>query len=361
MHRQLVILGLLVTWSMGRPAAAEPAMVEPAGGKPGSGGPQVMKGNLESYLTAITYGAEGDGLWQPPTSKQRDGLRATLQRLLGGSIQQAVQSAQNAGFRLIEFTDRQSTIVYYVVRDEPTAANVSPGGTYVWRPDATFPAVVEVPHPDSDDLTHLQGIQLFISSGSELLVLAGTNRRSDLTLSPCDGAAADDYRRSDASHAVDHLFQVAHVTIEDTMVDPLFLQLHGFGSDGYAELSVQCGYSPPAAALKLLVNVSDGFHDTSSDGSGAPPPGSFAHTLVETVNADQTIRACLYNEDTSTYGGTRTTQGRYTNGSADACNQHALQSQGRFIHLEQSHDVREHERPLLNDLITQTLLSYFAP
>ena len=145
------------------------------------------------------------------------------------------------------------------------------------------------------------------------------------------------------------------------MVDPLFLQLHGFGSEGYAELSVQCGYSPPATALKLLVNVSDGFRDTSSNGSGAPPAGSFARTLVETVNADQTIRACLYNEDTSTYGGTQTAQGRYTNGSANACNQDAPQSQGRFIHIEQSVDVRQHERSLMNDLITQALLGYFAP
>lgn len=362
MHRPLVILCLLVTWNldMGRPAA-EPARVEPAAGKPGPAGPEIMQGNLASYLTAITYGAEGDGLWQPPTKKQRDALRATLQQLIAGSIQQAAQSAQNARFRLIEFTDLQSTVVYYVVRDEATAANVSPGGTYVWRPDATLPAVVEVPHPESDNLTHLQGIELFLDSGAELLFLAGTNRRSDATLSPCDGAAENDYRRSDAAHAVDHLFHVAHVTIEDTMVDPLFLQLHGFGSDGYAELSVQCGYSPPATALKLLANISDGLRDTSANGSGAPPAGSFARTLVETINADQTIRACLYNEDTSIYGGTLTVQGRYTNGSGSACNQDAPQSQGRFIHIEQSVDIREHERSLMNDLITQTLLSYFAP
>jgi hypothetical protein len=364
MHRHLVILGLLVTWSMGQPAAAEPAVISAvidAAGKPGAGGPEIMKGNLAAYLGAITYGVAGDGLWQPPTSAQRDGLRATLQHLLAGSLAQAVQSAQSAGFRLIELTDRQSAVVYYVIRDEPTTANVSPGGTYVWRPDATFPAVVEVPHPDSDDLTHLQGIELFIDSGAELLLLAGTHRRSDLVLSPCSAAIVEDYRRSDPAHAVDHLFHVAHVTLEDTMAEPLFLQLHGFGSDGFVELSAQCGYSPPATALKLLVNISDGLRDTSADGSGAPPPGSFARTLVETVNADQTIRACLHNEDTSIYGGTLTTQGRYTNGSVDACNLFALQSSQRFIHIEQSHDVREHERALMNALIARALLRYFAP
>jgi hypothetical protein len=361
MHRHLVILSLAVAWSAGRPAAAAPAAVAPTGGKPGNGGPQIIRGDLASYLGLITYGAEGDGLWQPPTRKQQDGLQAALQHLLGGSVSLAVQSAQGAGFTLIEFTDRQRDTVYYVLRDAPTAANVSRGGTYVWRPDAAFPAVVEVPHPDSDSLTHLQGIELFIDAGAEFLFLAGTNRRSDLTPSPCDGAAENDYRRSDAAHAVEHLFQVAHATVEDTMVDPLFLQLHGFGAAGYTELSVQCGHSVPDTAPKLLVNVSDGFRDTSADGAGAPAPGSFARTLVETVNADQTIRACLFNEDTTIYGGTQAVQGRYTNGSADACTRNALQSQGRFIHIEQSHDVREHERALMNSLITQTLLGYFAP
>jgi hypothetical protein len=337
----------------------ERAAVTSAGEPRLDGALQIMQGDLEIFLTSIAYGEAEDGRWRFPPLEKRNLVRTALEQLLASQISLAAQTAQSAGFALIKYTDPVRGL-YYVLRDPPITGNISPGGTYVWRPSAAFAAVVEVPHPADDARTHLQGIELFLDAGAELLLLAGTSRRSDATLSPCDDAVADDFRRSDAAHAVKHLFHVAHEVAEDVLDGPLFLQLHGFGSEGYDDLVAQCG-SGASGTLDLLVNISDGFRDTSASGAGAPPAGSFARTLAETIAAEGTIRACLYNDDTSIYGGTSNAQGRYTNGSVDACTEHAPESQGRFLHLEQSYDVRTHRRDLMNALITQALAHYFGP
>lgn len=355
MHKYSMICAVWVVLVSGTETTA---MASPGEPRPDAA-LQSMQGDIEAFLTSIAYGEAEDGRWRFPALEKRTLVKTALERLLAGQISQAAQSAQSAGFALIEYTDPARGL-FYILRDPPITGNISRGGTYVWRPDAAFVAVVEVPHPADDARTHLQGIELFLDAGAELLLLAGTSRRSDGTLSPCDDAVDDDFRRSDAAHAVKHLFHVAHEVAEDELDEPLFIQLHGFGSAGYDALLAQCG-AAAAGSLRLLVNISDGFRDTSASGSGAPPAGSFARVLADTVNEEGTIRACLYNQDTSIYGGTSNAQGRYTNGSVDACTEHAPESRGRFLHLEQSYDVRTHRRALMNALITEALSRYVAP
>jgi hypothetical protein len=356
-HRYLVICAVLIVWSVLVPGVETTAVARPAA--PHLDGIQNLQGDIETFLTSIAYGEAEDGRWRFPSLEKRAQVRAALTQLLAGQTSLAAQSAQSAGFALIKYTDPARGL-YYILRDPPITGNISPGGTYVWRPSPVFAAVVEVPHPADDARTHLQGIELFLDAGAELLILAGTSRRSDATLSPCDDAVDDDFRRSDAAHAVKHLFHVAHEVAEDELDQPLFIQLHGFGSEGYDDLLAQCG-GATSGTLDLLVNISDGFRDTSASGSGAPPAGSFARVLADAVNDEGSIRACLYNQETSIYGGTSNAQGRYTNGSVDACTEHAPESRDRFLHLEQSYDVRTHRRALMNSLITEALGRYYGP
>lgn len=362
MQRYLPILAVLVMWAV--LAVAGLPGVETAAARPLEPAPeaalQIMQGDIEVFLTSIAYGVAEDRIWRLPSLEKRNLVKTALEQLMAGSITQSAQSAQSAGFALIKYTDPQRGL-YYVLRDPPITGNISPGGTYVWRPSAAFNAVVEVPHPADDARTHLQGIELFLDANAKFLLLAGTSRRSDATLSPCDDAVTGDFRRSDAAHAVKHLFQVAHEVADNRLGAPLFVQLHGFGLEGFDELLAECGGTATVGSLDLLVNISDGFRDTSANGAGAPPGGSFARILNDTVNEEGTIRACLYNQDTSIYGGTSNVQGRYTNDSVDACTEHAAQSRGRFLHLEQSYDVRTHQRALMNSLITEAMSRYFSP
>lgn len=319
---------------------------------------QILEGDLEAYLGSIKYGQADDGRWQLPSMGDLEALRSTFEGLLSGTINQAARAATTAGFLLVEFRDPRRGW-FYLLRDAPTADNVSIGGTYVWNPTAPFPTVIEVPHPLEDEYTSKQGIELYLASHALLLSLSGTHPDSDRVRSVCDGAAAKDYRRSDPAHSGQHYFHVVHQVAERVLNQPLFIQLHGVGAAGYRGLKEECGCHSPPGALGLLVNVSDGLHATGN-GRGAPDEDSFSSRLVDAVNADGMIHACLYNRDTSSYGGTLNMQGRYTNGSTDPCTRHAPASSGRFIHLEQSNDLRKYRRARMNQLITETLASYFG-
>jgi hypothetical protein len=317
-------------------------------------------GDIEAYLKTADYGTENDGIWTMPSPFETSAFATALGNLIAGDLAQAAQDAGSIGFQLIEYTDPARGL-FYILRDTPDGSKISRGGTYVWNPQASYRSVIEVPHPNSDSRTDEQGIELFLASRSSLLLLSGTHRRSDSVLSQCSYSSANDYRRSDPAHAEEHLFHVAHVVAENSLIEPLFIQLHGFGSSGYTELKKQCKHRTPKKDPELLVNVSDTFKDRSGDGSGAPPPGSFARTLTETINAEGTIKACLYNEDTESYGGTLNVQARYTNHSVDPCHAYAETNDGRFIHLEQSYNTRRYQRPLMTSLIIAALQAYFGP
>lgn len=329
----------------------------PAAVAPASSAIIPASGDIESYLKLIAFGSEDDEVWFLPSSNDMQAFASAVASLLTGDYEQSAQSAVSIGFQLIQFTDPDRG-TFYILRDTPNADDISPGGTYVWKSQAQYPLVVEVPHPRHDTHTNKEGIELFLSADASMLLLAGTHRNSDLIESTCDGASSNDYRRSDPAHAGAHFFHVAHEQVENTLFEPLYIQFHGFGSSAYKSLSKQCDHNVSGNDPQLLVNVSDTYRDTS--GSGAPPPGSFARTLSETINAEGTIKACLYNEDTSIYGGTLNMQGRYTNGSVDPCDEYALANNGRFIHLEQSYNTRRYQRPLMVSLIITALETYLG-
>lgn len=316
-----------------------------------------MSGDIEAYLKAIEYGAADDGLWTLPSSVVTSIFTQALALMFAGAYEQAALEAERIEFQLIEYTDPVRG-VRYILQDTPNADNIIPGGTYVWNPRALYPMVVEVPHPRYDSNTNHEGIELFLASESALLVLSGTHRRSDALLTTCDGASSNDYRRSDPAHAEAHLFHAAHAQAEDSLHEPLFIQLHGFGAAAYDQLKRECKHRTKRNDPALLVNVSDGYKDSS--GTGAPPAGSFARILHDTINDDRTIKSCLYNEDTLSYGGTVNVQGRYTNGSLSPCTTNAARQGGRFIHLEQSYNTRRYERALLIALIQQSLQIYYG-
>ena len=315
-----------------------------------------MSGDIEAYLKAIEYGVTDDMLWTLPSSSATSVFVQTIALMLAGEYEDAAREAQRIDFKLIEYTD-PARGVHYILQDTPNADNITPGGTYVWNPRALYPVVVEVSHPRFDSNTSKEGIELYLASESAWLLLSGTHRRSDTTLTTCDGASSNDYRRSDPAHAEAHFFHAAHAQIDDSLHEPLFIQLHGFGAAAYDQLKRECKHRTKRRDPELLVNVSDGYKDTS--GTGAPPAGSFARILHDTINDDRTIKSCLYNEDTRSYGGTLNVQGRYTNGSLAPCTTHAADHNGRFIHLEQSYNTRRYERPLLISLIQQALSTYY--
>lgn len=341
-------------YPLGADASAPPAT--DAGAAPAPMGLIRTSGDVHGYLENISYGGDGDGIWQPSSRATMEGFSSALRALLLGDLADASTRAMRIGFQVIEHSDPQRGI-FYILRSAPGKDGPSPGGTYVWNPRARVPLVVEVPHPAHDGGTDAQGIELFLAAEATLLLLSGTHRYSDLAPSTCQRTGDSKLRRSDPAHSVDHLFHLAHVQAEDTLDQPLFIQLHGVGDQAYEKLKNQCKHRPGENDPELLINVSEGFHKRRKPKDG--PPDSFAYRLAEMVNQDGTIKACLFHQDTHIYGGTRNVQGRYTNGSPDPCNEHGTHNSGRFVHVEQSNDVRQSYRILLRTLILDTLTVYY--
>ncbi len=338
----------------GQGCGAEPSPATPATPPlppPNSAVIVEASGDLRAYLAAVYYGSADDERWWLPTAAEMFAFEAALSRLIAGDVEASARMAWEINFQLVRFSD-SARGEFYVLREEPAADGSSPGGVYVWRPRARYNAVIEVPHPVSDIGTDTQGIELFLHTEAAALLISGTHRRSDPERSTCDGASGNDYRRSDPAHSALHLFQVAHEQLEDELDEPLFIQLHGLGDDALQEL---CGQCAPARMSNPgpMVNISEAV-----SAAGEPRPESFAHLLAETVDDDGTVDACLYNRDTSIYGGTLNVQGRYTNGASAPCGSEPKRSSGRFIHLEQSKHTRGRHRALINGLVADALAEH---
>lgn len=319
----------------------------------------VASGDIEAFLSASRHGEADDGRWLAVDPMESRAFSVAMRSLIAGDLDRAARAAVTIGFQVIEYTDPERGI-FHVLRDMPDTEGISRGGTYVRNPRARYPVVIEVPHPVHEENTSVEGIRLFLQSSASLLSLAGTHRRSDGEATHCDGGSENGYRRSDPSHMVEHLFHIAHVQADLALHEPLFIQLHGFGDDAYEQLKAECGHVTSGDDPGLLVNVSEAVYDPANLDASVPGERSFARVLANRMNHEGSIRACLFSEDTTIYGGTQNTQGRYTNGSRDPCRTQATVNSGRFVHLEQSYNVRMNHADLVVSMLVHVIEAYFT-
>ncbi|UTW44968.1 hypothetical protein KFE80_11355 [bacterium SCSIO 12696] len=320
--------------------------------------PPVQMGSLEAELVAIEYGTANDNQWQRPSSQIRSTLASVIDEIINQRIDDAHTEALTIGYEVVVFTDTDVTPnrVHHILREVqqvPASASTG-GGTYVFDNNGRD-LVIESPHPLSDINTELQGIELYLATGAKALLLSGTRRDSSTSVGTCQAGFAD----SDASHNIEHLFQVSHEALDSG--DTLFLQLHGFGSSTRATLQSQC--DPTANAF--LVNLSESVNDLSD-----PVLGGFIHELDAQIMAGGSITSCLYSPSqdvdindrfTSSLGGTLNTQGRFNNSSPSLCDQPATANSRRFIHIEQSFDIRmgQGDRAIMNGHIVDAVETFF--
>ena len=320
--------------------------------------PPTQSGSLEALLKNIEYGTMNDNQWQRPSSETRNALSTVIDHIINNRINDAHSEAQTIDYEVMEFTDTDVTPnrTHYLLREEVQvpASTSTGGGTYVFYLDGRN-LVIESPHPLSDIDTELQGVETYLATNAKALLLSGTRRDSSTSVDSCQAGFAD----SDASHNIEHLFQVAHEAVDDG--NTLFLQLHGFGSSSRANLRSQCD----PTANDRLVNLSESVNALSD-----PVLGGFIHELDTRITAGGMIASCIYSPSqnidindrfTSSLGGTLNTQGRFTNGSASPCDQAATVSSRRFIHIEQSFDIRmsEGDRQIMTNHIVEAVEAFF--
>ncbi len=301
----------------------------------------VISGSLEQFLKSIDY---GDNNWAEPSADQEASFRQMVNAFLVEDYVAAADVGNSINYDLIEYTNTDTTpaSIYYLLMGQARAKQ--PGflgwGVYALLPSGRD-ALIQAPHPQSDLYTEHQAIELYLDSSSALLALSDARRDSSPTLSSCTGS----YPNSDGVHHLNHPFQYFHEAVSDLSSATHFLQLHGFGSSSLKSLKKQCHSNNDN-----LVNLSEGINYR---------PGRKDQSLMLTLEAaidDLTpIEACIYGRDTKSLGATTNTGGRYTNGSIDACNTGAEVSSNRWLHIEQSYQVRSAFRAEMNQAIIQAL------
>ncbi|MDQ7068693.1 MAG: hypothetical protein Q9M40_12360 [Sulfurimonas sp.] len=306
-----------------------------------------IEGSLSLYINKMLKQASllNDALWQLSSNVEHDNARTIVNYIIHQEYSQANTQAETVGATLLEFHDINKTyyILHFGLEKLINDEYKSIGGTYIFYPKGNNIAI-QVPHPIFDTNTKNQGIETYLNLESKYLLLAGTHRNS----SSIDSNCQSNYKESDVAHnEADYFYQVHNaLSLADNKI--LFIEFHGFGSDTRNRIWNECDSSKNVN----IINISEGVDDFNSSNS--------IHRLATYLQNNSSIKVCLYNPSqdfnqtdiyTSSLGGTTNVSARFTNGVNDVCSVSAISSSSRFIHIEQSYEVRQNERAtILNAL-----------
>ncbi|MGB5292519.1 MAG: hypothetical protein WBN41_13840 [Lysobacterales bacterium] len=321
-----------------------------------------QSGDLESYLNGLTFGNENDGIFQIPTAGQLVEFENVVVLVLQRDYELANNSALQLGYEVIAYTDTVSEKLYYILREinpVPSLLSVG-GGTYIFRPSATYNVAIHAPHPKSDLNTSKEAITTFLTGDVRYFMMAGAHRRSHPAPSSCQDFS--DYRPSDAVHNTAHYFYVAHKAMEDFDNTIHYIELHGYGASSFETIASQCD----TAGNPAVANISETVSDDDAQAY------TMMHSLESVLNKGGEIKACIFstildtgaNDKYTRYlSGSTNTAARYTNGSTSVCDQAAVVANNshRYVHVEQSWAIRETAamRELMAAHINEAIQDYF--
>lgn len=280
-----------------------------------------LSGDIFQYIEntiANMPGSDG-GQFANMLPFEEEDWRDLLDLLVDRKYADVAELAPDLGYRLVRYMDINGFVIkeFYILEKAPGGNNY--WGTYIFNPNICRNLVIQSPHPKYDSNTGVQGIHIFRNINAYAYFLSGTHRCNDSSASGCSGTttacgASSPYRRSDVAHNTLSAFHIATEVVHDQMPELTFVQLHGFAKQS----------SDP------FVIMSNGTRDA--------PPNDYALAIRNgLLDEDPGLTFRIGHIDLSwdrLLGGTNT-QGRYINGSTDACTQNAEMSDGRFIHIEQ--------------------------
>lgn len=261
---------------------------------------------------ALDVSEPGSERYEVPSIARLDALGRSIDAAIDGDLRSAIAEAAIAEYALCEDGD----VLIWRPSDTTGQARIA------WRRSGTRGLVLEAPHPFHDSGTLEEARELFRAMGARVLIGAGAHRCAN-SAPGCEGMSTscgdpNGYRVSDAAHNAIATFQRAHERFAERFGSDFVVSVHGMGDAG---ASLSDGTNDPVGASSRVsvlaaALVDRGFASITSCNSGAGVP------VVE--------RLC----------GTTNTQGRHVNGSPDACNVGSPSASGRFVHFEQSREVR---------------------
>ncbi len=335
-------------------ATAGIAFIAMAGSTPALAPIEVVSGDLESYLVGVPIPSHNTSpdvdMYVPPNPAERATFAQALDHFVAGRIQSGADAAEAVNYRTIIFNDSPRDDYKIVLREKSTDTKYR--GLFAISLTPTRDLVVESPHPLFDG-TRAQAINIYIETGARAFMQSGTHRNNSTTVSPCDGTQSngDPYYISDMAHATDSFFQVAHERLAAGYPESLAFSVHGMSSPS----------ANTADADVVMSNGTTGNISVFSD--------SWSRQVAARMNELRTSGALGRSRSAASHqtlgevlplSGSTNTQGRQTNGSADACTISVSSAPlpERFLHMEQSPAVRASESSWA--FVIQTYQELFA-
>lgn len=262
----------------------------------------------------------------------RAGLfRAMLKTALAAEWAELNTGATAAGYRAFVLVEDTG---WYLVLDDAVDGL---GPTVVLSPAPKRDLIAEAPHPVVDRYTAPETALLVTQLGARAAIVAGANRCAAAAESPCSGTTKvckahgkAPYRDSDVAHNPETLFHAAHEILAAQWPQAVVFSIHGFGKtrtapDTWAVIS-DGGRGEGGSADRLTRRLRDRLRVLLDGGDAravaCDDPGDRRFGFARLCAATNV-------------------QGRHLNGSADTCRQSVEQASGRFLHIEQTLDLRD--------------------
>jgi hypothetical protein len=318
-------------------APAEPASVTPAASL--ADVLPTRQGNLVDYLQTRAVSPPNSGGFQAPGDFELGAFEQAVQQLLLGATPEGVAALGQLGYAVTLF--QQDGGGSWLLLEELLPQRG--GGTVALNLAPARDLWLEAPHSDSDEGTLRQGAVQAVALGARALLLNGANRCASATPTPCGGVTrtcGGSLRISDSAHFPRTFFTAAHRALRAASPDGVAVSLHGMEGEG-----------SEAAVV--------------SDGTRQPQPGSLSVLLRDAINRRLSAGRAFSCNDPADEGkfrplcGTTNVQGRFDNGSPDACLVGVTATtprapHTRFLHLEQAAPLR-HPGAGATDIVTEAL------
>lgn len=281
--------------------------------------PECTAGVVAAFtVEAMQPTQRGSDAYQVPTATRLVAIESSIRALLAGDAAGALTWADAADYSLCRGTGAEASLALW---KPPAGAGQA---QFAYRAGAARQAILEVPHPLFDLQTLDEGRHLFERLGARALIASGTHRCANSSSSGCSGtttacdSAGGPYRISDMAHTEESAFHAAHRAFAEHFAQDWVFGVHGSGTTG--------------------VSVSDGTtFATDSSAPSAKVASALAARFAGVTSCNDfggvpfSVRLC----------GTTDVQGRHLNASELACTVAASSSSRRFVHLEQSREVRD--------------------
>lgn len=296
-----------------------------------------IDGNLSGWLASAPVASPGSEGFKEPTAANLTAFQSAVEQLVEeGPTQQVVSQLDGLGYSVLHY--RHESGDPFLVLEEK--APRSGGGTFVINPAPARDLWLEVPHANFDAGTLEQGATQLVKLGARALLITGTHRCANAQATPCEGQSSvcgGALRISDSAHYENTYFMAAHKALRAAWPNAVAVSLHGMDTAGHEAALISDG-----TTLKQPNAISIRLRDAINARLGAGSP--LAYSCNDAADDGKFRPLC----------GTSNVQGRFDNGSANACGASAASSQGRFVHLEQDAPLRKAGNDVTEQALAET-------